>query len=130
MIIIISSMLFFGVGCNREIRVQKEMTWECAPEYYMRNYPQAQPVRLRFIENPHYEEVISGQGLCNQLEKSGRTVVIVEFEAWGNRYRGLYGYRAISVDGLKVQDVGGWGSSGANASVKDVGPHPLSRLFK
>jgi len=116
-------------GCNRQghlTRVGKQMTWECAPEHYMSQYPDAQPVRLRYVEDPHYEEVISGRDLCDQLKGSGKTVVLVQFEAWGNS-NGLVGYREISVDGKAIVNAGGWGSSGAT---NPVGPHPLEKLFK
>ena len=63
-------------GCKREVQVSKhvskEMTWECAPDRYMPKYPDAHTVRFRFVEDPHYEDVISGRGLCDQLKSSGR----------------------------------------------------------
>jgi hypothetical protein len=109
------------------VYVSKEMTWECAPEHYMSQYPEAQPVRFRFVEDPSYEEVASGRGLCDQLRASGKRVVVVEYETWGNSFRGLIGYREASVDGKPIVDVGGWGSSGAHGR---VGPHPLEKLYK
>lgn len=50
-------------GCTRHVNVSKEMTWECAPEHYMPQYPEVQPARFRFVEDPSYEEVVSGKGL-------------------------------------------------------------------
>jgi hypothetical protein len=93
----------------------------------MPQYPEAQPVRFRFVEDPHFEDVVSGRGLCDQLRSSGKTVVAVEIEAWGNSHRGLVGYREISVDSKPIVDIGGWGSSGATGV---TGPHPLEKLFK
>jgi hypothetical protein len=93
----------------------------------MPQYPEAQPVRLRFVEDPSYEEVVSGRGLCDQLRASGKRAVVVEYDTWGNSFRGLIGYREVSVDGKPILDVGGWGSSGAHGR---VGPHPLEKLYK
>jgi hypothetical protein len=114
-------------GCTRQVHVTKEMTWECAPEHYMSQYPEAQPVRFRFVEDPRFEEVVSGKGLCDQLRISGKRVVAVEYETWGSSYRGLIGFREVSVDGKPIVDVGGWGSSGAHGQ---GGPHPLEKLYK
>ncbi len=113
-------------GCTRQRQFKVEMTWECAPDQYRSWAPDAQPVRFRYVADPHYEEVVSGQGLCDQLKGSGKKVVVVEYETWGDYFRGLVGYRQISVDGKRIVDVGGSGSSGAHAP---VGPHPLVRLF-
>lgn len=65
------SLAIASLGCEREVRlrVTKQMTWECAPEHYMPAYPEAQPVRFRYLENPHHEVVQSGRGLCDQLKK-------------------------------------------------------------
>jgi len=57
--------LSLATGCTRHVDVTKEMTWECAPEHYMPQYPEAQPVRFRFVEDPQFEEVVSGRGLCD-----------------------------------------------------------------
>jgi hypothetical protein len=103
------------------------MTWECAPDQFMPQYPNAQPVRFRFVIDPHCEDVVSGRGLCDQLRRSGKREVAVEIEAWGDTAHGLYGYRELSVDGAPIVDVGGSGSSGAT---NPTGPHPLARFFK
>ena len=116
-----------AAGCTRHVNVSKEMTWKCAPEHYMPQYPEAQPVRFRFIEDPSYEEVVSGKGLCDQLKASGKRVVVVQYDTWGNSFRGLIGYREVSVDSRPIVDVGGWSSSGAH---ERVGPHPLEKLYK
>jgi hypothetical protein len=120
-------LLLAMTGCNHSVRVTEQMTWECAPDRYMPQYPDPQPVRFRFVEDPRFEDVVSGRGLCDQLRRSGKSVVAVEFEAWGNSRRGLHGYREIAVDGKPIIDVGGWTSSGASGR---TGPHPLERLFK
>jgi hypothetical protein len=123
----ISFLLLSLTGCNHTVRVAEQMTWECAPDRYMSQYPDAQPVRFRFVEDPRFEDVVSGRGLCDQLRRSGKSVASVEFEAWGNSRRGLQGYRETAVDGKPIIDVGGWTSSGASGR---TGPHPLERLFK
>lgn len=117
-------LLFAALRTAREVRfrVTKPMNWECAPDRYMPAYPDAQPVRLRFVENPHFEEVVSGRGLCDQLKSGGKTVVPVEYELWGDRINGLRGFSEISVDGRQIVDAGGWGSSGSDDS---PAPHPL-----
>jgi hypothetical protein len=114
-------------GCNRQRQIKVEMTWECAPDQYRSWAPDAQPVRFKYVADPHYEEVVSGQRLCDQLKTSGKKVVVVEYETWGDYFRGLVGYRQISVDGKLIVDVGGSGSSGAHTT---VGPHPLKKLFE
>jgi hypothetical protein len=114
-------------GCSRQISVTKEMTWECAPEHNMAQYPEAQCVRFKFVEDPSYEDEISGRGLCDQLRASGKKVVVIEFETWGDSLRGLIGFREVSVDHKPIVDVGGWGSVGAH---ERVGPHPLEKLYK
>jgi hypothetical protein len=101
------------------------MTWKCAPEHYTRDYPKAQPVRFRFIEDPRFEDVVSGKGLCDQLKASGKKVVVVEFDTWGDSVQGLIGYRYVSIDGKPIIDVGGWGSTGAHG----VETHPLARFY-
>jgi hypothetical protein len=119
--------LSLATGCTRHVDITKEMTWECAPEHYMPQYPEAQPVRFRFVEDPQFEELVSGRGLCDQLKACGRRVVAVKFETEGNSIRGLIGFREVSVDGKPIVDVGGWGSSGSHSP---VGPHPLEKLYK
>ena len=122
-------LLLTCIGCERQghLRVNEQMTWECAPGQFMSQYPDAQPVRFRFVVDPHYEDVVSGRGLCDQLRRSGKKQVAVEIEAWGDAALGLRGYRELSVDGVPIVDVGGWSSSGAT---NPTGPHPLDRLFK
>jgi hypothetical protein len=114
-------------ACERHVSIKEEMTWECAPDHYMPQYPEAQPVRFRFVADPHYEDVVSGRGLCDQLKRSGEKIVVVEFEAWGDSVHGLSGYRELAVSGTPIVDVGGFGSSGAT---NPTGPHPLAKLFK
>ena len=119
---------FFARVVQHSVRIQKEMTWECAPDQYKAWAPEAQPVRFRFVEGPQYEEVVSGRGLCDQLKATGKEPVMVEFEAWGTRQRGLIGYREIAVDGNPIIDAGGWGSSGSTGN--PTGAHPLRRYFE
>jgi hypothetical protein len=61
------------------------------------------------------------------MKASGKKVVAVEYEAWGDYVHGLVGYREISVDGKKIVDVGEWGSSGSSTT---GGLHPMAKLFK
>ena len=80
-------------GCTHHVYVTKKMTWECAPEHDMHAYPDAQTVRFKFVEAPEYEEEGCGKGLCDQLRASAKKTVMVEYETWGNSYRGLIGSR-------------------------------------
>jgi hypothetical protein len=82
-------------GCTHHVYVSKEMTWVCAPEHYMPQCPEAQPVRFKFVEDPSYEDEVSGKGLCDQLRTSGKRTVMVKYDTWGNSYRGLIGYSWI-----------------------------------
>ena len=128
-VVVVLFLLFAAFRTEREVRVRetKLMNWECAPDRYMPAFPEAQPVRFRYVENPHYEEVVSGRGLCDQLKSGGKTVVAVEYELWGDRIRGLRGFNEIAVDGRPIVQVGGWGSSGGDGSPT---PHPLVSAFK
>jgi hypothetical protein len=116
-----------SVGCERRFVVEERMTWECAPELSMQQYPDAQPVRFRFVENPQFEEVEFGRGLCDQLNAAGRNVVVIKYEVWGNHSRGLIGFRPLLIDGKPIINAGGMGSSGANGI--NHGPHPFDRFF-
>jgi hypothetical protein len=80
--IALSCLLPPTLGCEREVRLRttKQMTWECAAEHYMPAYPEAQPVRFRYVENPHHEVIQSGRGLCDQLKSADKSVVTVEFD--------------------------------------------------
>lgn len=127
-LLIVTSFISLTVaGCTRHINVTKEMAWECAPEYYMPEYPDAQTVRFKYVEDPSYEEVVSGRGLCDQLKGSGKKVIAVEYETWGNSSRGLIGFSEVSVDGKALVDAGGRGSSSARGR---IGSHPLEKLYK
>jgi hypothetical protein len=127
--IVVAFLFFPFFGCEREVRlrVTKEMTWECAPEHYMAAYPEAQPVRFRYVENPHHEVVQSGRGLCDQLKNTGKPLAAVEFELFGDRVRGLRGFNAIAVDGRPIVEVGGWGGNGGDASTLG---DPLETAFR
>ena len=128
-VVVVLFLLFAALRTEREVRIRvtKLMNWECAPDRYMPAYPEAQPVRFRYVENPHYEEVVSGRGLCDQLKSGGKTVVAVEYELWGDHVRGLRGFTEIAVDGKPIVNVGGWGSSGGDGS---PAPHPLESAFR
>jgi hypothetical protein len=114
-------------GCTRHAYVSKEMTWECAPEHDMPEYPGAQTVRFKFVEAPRFEEEVSGKGLCDQLRAAEKRTVVVKFDTWGNFYRGLIGYHQVFVDGKPIVDAGGWGSSGAK---EGTGLHPLEKVYR
>ncbi len=115
------------VSCQHTIHVTEEMTWKCVPEEYNPAY-YARPdeyVRFWFVKNPHCEELESSRDFCAQMRKTNKAVVKVEFALWGEGHK-LHGYRTLSVDGLPLQNVGGWGSSGSRG---DSGPCPLELAF-
>ncbi|MGH8338505.1 MAG: hypothetical protein ACRETL_17145 [Gammaproteobacteria bacterium] len=128
-LILVFFLAFAALRSVREnrFRVTKEMNWECAPDSYMPAYPDAQPVRFRYLENPRYEEVVFGRGLCDQLKNNGKPVVPVEYELWGDRINGLRGFSEIAVDGKPIVNAGGMGSSGDDGS---PAPHPLQSAFE
>ena len=105
------ALLATVAGCTRHVYVTTEMSWECAPEHQMAAYPEAQTVRVTFVEAASYQEEVSGRGLCNQLKVAGKRTFVVEHDTWCNSYRGLIGYRGVSVDGKPIVDVGGWGQA-------------------
>lgn len=132
-------LMLWAAGCTRHVNVSKEMTWECSPEDFMPEYPEAQPVRFTYVENPSYYDVVPGKGLCDQLKASGKRVVVVQFETHGNSSRGLIGYHEVAVDGKPIINAGGWGYSGAHEPSgwvsgahgnELIGPHPLEELYK
>lgn len=107
-----------------QVQVAKEMNWRCVPNAASAAHPSGQTVQLSFAENPAFVDTVSGRELCDQLEQSGRPVVRVAFTAWGNRSRGLVGYREDAIDGRAIQYVGAPGGSIDSGS----GPHPLDTL--
>lgn len=118
--------LFSGT-LEHSVRIQKQMTWESAPEEYKSAF-YAKPdeyVRFRFVENPHCFEVESAKDLGAELRKAEKPVVSVEFEVWGGSH-GVRGYRMLAVDGRPLRDVGGWGNSGSNDY---SGPCPISKAM-
>ena len=107
-------MTFFG--CTRHVDVNKEMTWECAPEEYTQGY-NARPdeyVRFRFVDNPRCFEVESAKNLCAELRQIGKPIINARFDVWGGRFLAAQGYRMVAVEQKPLIDVGGWGRSGAN----------------
>lgn len=97
---------FALLGCTQQRAIKVEMTWECGLDEYVSGAFEMQPVRFRYVADPHYEEIVHGRGLCDQLKTSEKKAVVVECEAWGDYLHGSAGYREISVDGKKTVDVG------------------------
>jgi len=67
----------WATGCSwwhpvQHVRVQKEMTWRCAPELARADLPGYQAVRIRFAQDPRYGEVVFAKGLCDQLTSAAR----------------------------------------------------------
>ena len=49
-------------------------------------YPEAQTMRVTFVEAPRYQGEVSGRGLCNQLKVAGKRTVVAGYDTWGNSY--------------------------------------------
>jgi len=115
-------------NCSRTVHVREQMIWECAPQEYNPAF-YARPdeyVRFRYLENPYYFELESSKNFCAELQKAGRSIVNVDFEIVGERKK-VRGYKILAVDGRPIEDVGGWGSSGAN---DDTGHSPIDDAFR
>jgi len=116
-------------GCERHVRVMKEMAWECAPAERDPTYPSAEPVLFRYTEDPGYFDLASGRGLCEELRGSGKSTASVTYEVWGSASRGLHGYRIESINGHSLQDIGGPARSGYYGR-GNPGPHPLASALR
>jgi hypothetical protein len=115
-------------GCDRHVRATKEMAWECLPERDLQ-YPEAEPVMFRYVEDPEYFDIASGRDLCQQLRNSGKSTARVTYEVWGSSFRGLHGYRIELINGQPLQNIGGRGGSGHHG-MGNGGPHPLARALE
>lgn len=130
---IIGTLMDSPTGDVHEYHIEKMMTWECLPELTALQQktgdvvPGGQAVRFRFVEDPHYEVVQFGLGLCDRLKGASKPAVSVDFRAWGSSKHGLIGFNPESVDGQPIINAGGMGSAG---STDAIGPHPLSKPFK
>jgi hypothetical protein len=126
----------WATGCSlwspvQHVRVQKEMTWRCAPELARADLPGYQAVRIRFAQDPRYGEVVVAKGLCDQLTSAARPVVLVDFDAWGNSRQGLVGFREVAIDRRDV--IASTGSTSffeQHDPAQPRGRHPLDTLFK
>src|SRR5215469_4725964 len=78
------ALLATVAGCTRHVHVSRERSWEYAPEHQVAVYPEAQTVRVIFVEAPRYQEEVSGRGLCNQLKVAGKGTVAIEYDTWSN----------------------------------------------
>jgi hypothetical protein len=114
-------------GCERHVRISKQMTWQCAPDQRDPAYPEAEAVVFTYVEEPACFEIVSGRRLCRRLELSGRKEVTVDFDAWGSPSRGLRGYNIQAIDGKPVEYAGGPGGSGKRG---ETGACPLEVLFR
>jgi len=116
-------------GCTRSVTVQKQMTWECAPDEYNPAF-YARPdeyVRFRYIEEPHCFEVESARNLCAELRSIGKHAVMVDIKVWGGPKRlSTEGYKIVDVEGHPLRDVGGSGNSGSNDF---TGVCPISKVI-
>lgn len=99
------------VGWTRvmhQVEIERNMRWECVGSGTT-SHPDGQTVRLSFVEKPGFVDTVSGVGLCDDLRRTGHSIVRVRLIAWGNRSRGLVGYREDSIEGERIQYVGGAG---------------------
>lgn len=122
-----SGLSLASLSCTRTIRVTEEMTWECVPGEYNRAFS-AKPgdyVRLRYVENPHCFELLASKDFCAELRRFGRSIVRVDFDAWGKGKK-VHGYSIRAVNGHPIHEIDGWGGSGANDY---SGPSPIDNAF-
>ena len=110
------------VGCNRHALVREEMTWQCEPGRAAQ-VPLAQPVTFSFVKNPAIGELHAAPGLCDQLRATGKPVVVVEYDVWGNSIDGAHGFRAVKINGKPFQD------AVPHGGVDSLGPNPLQAPF-
>jgi hypothetical protein len=124
-VILVVAVALICSGCDRHVHVTKEMAWECLPA----EREIAKPVRFRYVEDPEYFDVVSGQGLCQRLQASAKRTAQVTYEVWGNSFQGLHGYRIESIDGQPVQNIDGPARSGQNVTGHG-NLHPLTTALK
>src|SRR6266404_1307266 len=120
-----TTILVIGVlaGCNRHAHTREEMTWECQ-NGRAALMPLAQPVMFRFVKNPGIATLHAALGLCDQLKATGKPVVTIEYEVWGNSVEGLNGFRAVTIDGKPFKD-----ELPPRESLDSLGPNPLAAPF-
>jgi len=121
--VMLSLLSVLPMSCTRTAHVVKQMTWECAPGEYKSGY-YAKPdeyVRFRFVENPHCVELESSRNFCSEMKMAGHSIVNAEFKVTGD-WRGVHGFKMLSVDARPLKDVGGWGAA---ASENYAGRCPL-----
>ncbi len=106
-------------GCDRHVTVTKAMTWACDAGFHDPQAPELEMLRLRFVENPKYEEDVAGPHLCSAVKGP---VVDATFDVWGNSAMGLHGYNPIALSERgRALPVFGWG--GPNEGFHDDEPH-------
>lgn len=128
LLVALSALSLSLTSCSRTVRVTERMTWECAPQEYhpTLNAKPDEYVRFRFLENPRCFELETSKNFCAELQKAGRSIVNVDFEISGEGKK-VHGYRMLAVDGRPLENVGGWGGSGANDY---AGPSPIDDAFR
>jgi hypothetical protein len=102
------------------------MTWECVAK----RGSGAELVRLRFVEDPHYFDIVSADRLCDRLEHTAAREVLVDFDAWGDPRHGLVGFVELAINGVPLVHKGDGEMSGHDGAAIEAPPHPLERLFR
>src|ERR1700724_546277 len=98
-------------GCHRDVRISKQMTWQCEPSQDQKGYPDVQSVRFRFLESPSYSELVPGSHLCDSLRAQRKPIVTVDFTIFGDSWNGMRGYTIDAINGKPYVSRVGWGSS-------------------
>lgn len=96
-------------GCSRTVHRTVLMTWSFSDMDRDPQFPESDPVWLRFEKYPNSRLLICGKHLRSQLEALGRRTVRVEFEvreapSW-NGWKG-YGLSVAAIDGKPFVDGG------------------------
>ena len=128
-VVAVVAVLLLCSSCDHHVRVTKEMAWQCLPEEQDPQYPTAEPVMFRYVENPGFFDVASGRGLCEQLRTSGKSTATVTYDVWGSPFHRLHGYSITSINGQPLRNAGGPGRSGYHG-VGNSGPHPLAKALQ
>jgi hypothetical protein len=112
-------------ACSREVRVTRQMTWECVPQYDRPGFPNVQTVLMKYVENPRFTELEPGTHLCDQLKAIGRLQVPVQFVVFGNWWDGMHGYRIETINGMHFAAAAPWEANGSSGN----GRFPLEGLI-
>ena len=132
LLITIVAFVLFNLFFFQYRQVEKEMVWRCkAPEesFTPGSPPFGRPaLELWFKDTPGSRELMTGptaEKLCQELPKSNKKTLRVQFEVSGSDFWGTRGHRMEAIDGQKyLYQSGDDGISGG------TGPDPFTSTFR